>query len=43
MESTQSLAIDGQRIHYVRAGRGPAVVLLHGSGSSWPPRREVAG
>ncbi|MGW3960507.1 alpha/beta fold hydrolase [Amycolatopsis sp. NPDC005003] len=34
METTQSLAIDGQRIHYVRAGRGPAVVLLHGSGSS---------
>ena len=34
MESTQSLTFDGQRIHYVRAGHGPAVVLLHGSGSS---------
>ena len=34
MESTQSLTVDGQRIHYVRAGHGPALVLLHGSGSS---------
>jgi pimeloyl-ACP methyl ester carboxylesterase len=34
MERTQSLAVDGQHIHYVRAGQGPAVVLLHGSGSS---------
>jgi pimeloyl-ACP methyl ester carboxylesterase len=34
MESTQSVLVDGQHIHYVRAGQGPAVVLLHGSGSS---------
>ncbi|MFC0436924.1 alpha/beta fold hydrolase [Kutzneria buriramensis] len=26
--------VDGVRIHYKRAGHGPAVVLLHGSGSS---------
>jgi pimeloyl-ACP methyl ester carboxylesterase len=27
-------AVDGVRVHYKRAGHGPAVVLLHGSGSS---------
>ncbi|MEU1555566.1 alpha/beta hydrolase [Streptomyces scabiei] len=27
-------AVDGLRIHYKRAGHGPALVLLHGSGSS---------
>lgn len=26
--------VDGQRIHFKRAGGGPAVVLLHGSASS---------
>jgi pimeloyl-ACP methyl ester carboxylesterase len=34
MESTQSGLVDGLRVHYERAGHGPAVVLLHGSGSS---------
>ncbi|KFG03771.1 MULTISPECIES: alpha/beta fold hydrolase [Streptomyces] len=28
------VAVDGLRIHYKRAGHGPALVLLHGSGSS---------
>ncbi|MFF7047779.1 alpha/beta fold hydrolase [Streptomyces griseorubiginosus] len=28
------VAVDGLRIHYQRAGQGPALVLLHGSGSS---------
>jgi len=27
-------AVDGMRIHYKRSGRGPTVVLLHGSASS---------
>lgn len=26
--------VDGQRVHYRRTGKGPAVLLLHGSGSS---------
>ncbi|MHC3471014.1 alpha/beta fold hydrolase [Streptomyces sp. 7R007] len=28
------VAVDGLRMHYKRAGRGPALVLLHGSASS---------
>ncbi|MER6243605.1 alpha/beta fold hydrolase [Streptomyces griseorubiginosus] len=28
------VSVDGLRIHYKRAGQGPALVLLHGSGSS---------
>lgn len=27
-------AVDGMRVHYKRSGRGPSVVLLHGSASS---------
>ncbi len=30
----------GVRVHYVRAGRGPAVLLIHGLGSSWLTWRE---
>lgn len=28
------VSVDGLRVHYKRAGHGPAVLLLHGSGSS---------
>ncbi len=42
MESTQSVMVDGLRVHYVRAGQGPAVVLLHGSGSSLEGFERVA-
>jgi pimeloyl-ACP methyl ester carboxylesterase len=31
---SQFAAVDGLRVHYKRAGRGPALVLLHGSASS---------
>jgi pimeloyl-ACP methyl ester carboxylesterase len=31
---SQFAAVDGMRIHYKRSGRGPTVVLLHGSASS---------
>lgn len=30
----------GVRVHYVRAGQGPAVLLIHGLGSSWLSWRE---
>ncbi len=42
MTSTQSVTVDGLRVHYVRAGQGPAVVLLHGSGSSLEGFERVA-
>jgi pimeloyl-ACP methyl ester carboxylesterase len=42
MESTQSTPVDGRSIHYVRAGQGPTVVLLHGSGSSLEGFKRVA-
>ncbi|MEQ0565228.1 alpha/beta hydrolase [Amycolatopsis sp. NEAU-NG30] len=42
MTNTQSIPVDGQRVHYVRAGQGPAVVLLHGSGSSLEGFERVA-
>jgi pimeloyl-ACP methyl ester carboxylesterase len=28
--SSQSAEVDGMKLHYLRAGRGPAVILLHG-------------
>ena len=31
---SQFAAVDGMRIHYRRSGKGPTVVLLHGSASS---------
>jgi pimeloyl-ACP methyl ester carboxylesterase len=31
---SQWAELDGLRIHYKRSGRGPAILLLHGSGSS---------
>jgi pimeloyl-ACP methyl ester carboxylesterase len=31
---TRVASVDGLRVHYTRAGQGPSVVLLHGSGSS---------
>ncbi|MEU6195394.1 alpha/beta hydrolase [Streptomyces sp. NPDC047061] len=37
------VAVDGLRVHYKRAGHGPALVLLHGSGSSLHHFTEVAG
>ncbi|MGK3208697.1 alpha/beta fold hydrolase [Amycolatopsis sp. MEPSY49] len=42
MTSTQSIPVDGRSIHYVRAGQGPTVVLLHGSGSSLEGFERVA-
>ena len=44
MKSTQirSVSVDGLRVHYERAGHGPAVVLLHGSGSSLEGFERVA-
>ncbi|MEU0463010.1 alpha/beta hydrolase [Amycolatopsis sp. NPDC006131] len=44
MKSThiQSVSVDGLRVHYERAGQGPAVVLLHGSGSSLEGFERVA-
>ena len=42
MKSTLSIPVDGRSIHYVRAGQGPAVVLLHGSGSSLEGFERVA-
>ena len=31
---SQFIDVDGLRVHYKRAGRGPTILLLHGSGSS---------
>ncbi|OKJ97864.1 alpha/beta fold hydrolase [Amycolatopsis sp. CB00013] len=39
---TRSVSVDGVRVHYERAGQGPAVVLLHGSGSSLEGFERVA-
>ena len=33
--------VNGQQIHYVRAGEGPAVVLLHGWPQTWYMWRKV--
>ncbi|WP_086666110.1 alpha/beta fold hydrolase [Lentzea kentuckyensis] len=38
----QVVSVDGLRVHYKRAGQGPAVVLLHGSGSSLEGFERVA-
>jgi pimeloyl-ACP methyl ester carboxylesterase len=38
----QVASVDGLRVHYKRAGRGPALVLLHGSGSSLEGFERVA-
>ncbi|WP_086853463.1 alpha/beta fold hydrolase [Amycolatopsis kentuckyensis] len=39
---TRFVTVDGLRIHYERAGQGPALVLLHGSGSSMEGFERVA-
>ncbi|MGW4059948.1 alpha/beta fold hydrolase [Amycolatopsis sp. NPDC004747] len=39
---TRSVSVDGLRVHYERAGHGPALVLLHGSGSSLEGFERVA-
>lgn len=31
---SQFMSVDGMRVHFKREGRGPTIVLLHGSGSS---------
>src|SRR3974377_1296387 len=31
---SQFISVDGMRVHFKREGRGPTIVLLHGSGSS---------
>jgi pimeloyl-ACP methyl ester carboxylesterase len=36
------IEVDGLRLHYKRCGRGPAVLLLHGSGSSLDGVERVA-
>ncbi|MGI5127978.1 alpha/beta fold hydrolase [Pseudonocardia sp. CA-107938] len=41
-QPARSAAVDGLRVHYTRAGHGPSVVLLHGSGSSLEGFAEVA-
>lgn len=38
----QVVSVDGLRVHYKRAGQGPTVVLLHGSGSSLEGFERVA-
>jgi pimeloyl-ACP methyl ester carboxylesterase len=38
----QVVSVDGLRVHYERAGQGPTVVLLHGSGSSLEGFERVA-
>jgi pimeloyl-ACP methyl ester carboxylesterase len=38
----QTVSADGLRVHYKRAGQGPTVVLLHGSGSSLEGFERVA-
>ncbi|GGU43932.1 alpha/beta fold hydrolase [Lentzea flava] len=38
----QTISADGLRVHYKRAGQGPTVVLLHGSGSSLEGFERVA-
>lgn len=39
---TEIVSVDGLRVHYKRAGQGPTVVLLHGSGSSLEGFERVA-
>ncbi|MFS8097398.1 alpha/beta hydrolase [Lentzea alba] len=39
---TEIASVDGLRVHYKRAGQGPTVVLLHGSGSSLEGFERVA-
>src|SRR5947209_13034351 len=46
MRSTQKLAhhtvtLDGVRLHYVRAGAGDLVLLLHGWGQTWWEWRHI--
>src|SRR5689334_9295638 len=39
---TRFVSMDGLRVHYQRAGQGPAILLLHGSGSSLEGFERVA-
>ncbi|TPQ22655.1 alpha/beta fold hydrolase [Streptomyces sporangiiformans] len=41
-EGSSFTSVDGMRVRFVREGRGPAVLLLHGSGSSLDTFDEVA-
>lgn len=33
-QTSKEIAVFGQKIHYVEAGSGPTVILLHGLGGS---------
>jgi pimeloyl-ACP methyl ester carboxylesterase len=40
MKTVKQVMIDGQQVAYRKAGRGPAILLLHGLGrnsASWEP------
>src|SRR5665213_92069 len=44
MSALKSITIDGQRVAYREAGKGPTIVLLHGLGgnaASWEPQFET--
>jgi pimeloyl-ACP methyl ester carboxylesterase len=40
--TSQFATVDGLRLHYVRGGSGPVVVLLHGYPQHWYEWREIA-
>lgn len=41
-KDSQFASVDGLRLHYKRAGKGPVVLLIHGSGSSLQGVEQVA-